>query len=41
MEGCDGGAVRAYFNLEESLSIRPATPAAADWAFDGRNRSCL
>lgn len=41
MEGCDGGAVRAYVSLEESLSIRPATPAAADWALEGRKRSCL
>lgn len=28
--GCGGGAVSAYVNFDDELSISPATPAAAD-----------
>jgi hypothetical protein len=38
---CGGGAVRAYVSLDDEFSMRPAMPAAADWAFEGRKRSCF
>jgi hypothetical protein len=35
------GDGRAYVTAPEEPSMRPAIPAAAVWAFEGRKRSCL
>ena len=37
----DEGEGRAYFTAPDLSSRRPAIPAAAVWAFEGRKRSCL